>query len=54
MNFHDCAPETVARLDELYLESLNMDGAKLPVDALTRQLRALRSDSDRRLGVLDG
>ena len=54
VNFHDCAPETVARLDELYLESLNMDGAKLPVDALLPQLRALRSDSDWRLGVSDG
>ena len=54
MNFHDCAPETVARLDELYLESLNMDGANLPIAALLRQLRALRSDSDWRLGVSRG
>jgi len=54
VNFHDCAPQTVARLDELYLESLNTDGAKLPVAALLPQLRALRSDSDWRLGVSDG
>ena len=54
VNFHDCAPETVARLDELYLESLNTGGAKLPVAALLPQLRALRSDSDWRLGVMDG
>ena len=39
------------RLDALYLESLTQDGANLPVAALMPQLRALRSDSDWRLGA---
>ena len=54
VNFHDCAPQTIARLDALYLESLTLDGANLPVAALIPQLRALRSDSDWRLGAAVG
>ena len=46
VNFHDCAPETIARLDALYLESLG-----LPAATLLPQLRALRGDSDWRLGM---
>lgn len=46
VNLHAIAPQTIARLDALYLESLG-----LPPDALMPQLRALRGDSDWRLGV---
>ena len=44
IDFHEACPETVRRLDELYLTALG-----LPPEPLLRQLRALRSGSNWRL-----
>ena len=46
LNFHDCASDTIAELDELYVEALG-----LPQHPLLEQLRTLRSPSNWRLGA---
>ena len=46
LNFHECVPETIAKIDALYLDALG-----LPQQELMEQLHALRSDSSWQLGA---
>ena len=46
LNFHDCEPDTIAEIDELYLSALG-----LPREPLLTQLRELRIGSTWRVGM---
>ena len=46
LNFHDCEPDAIAEIDELYLDALG-----LPREPLLTQLRELRSGSTWRVGM---
>ena len=49
LNFHECVPQTIAKIDSLYLDALGF-----PQKELLEQLHAMRSDSSWQVGTTHG
>ena len=50
LNFHDCEPDTIAEIDELYVDGLKLKGRKLNPQPLLDQLHTLRTNSNWQIG----